>query len=791
MISHYLTTAWRAFGRSKAYSALNILELTLGITCALIILLFVYDELTYDHNHKNIGNIYRLNSGWTSATDGTSSMYPSTDYGAGDVLKQDFPEVDQLTRFRRFWDVRIEKPGTDDYLLEYVFAADSNLFKIFTFPFVAGSPETALAEPNSLVISRSTALKYFNREDVLGETLRWLGQDTLVMKITGVMEDHPGNTHFKINLITRLVPPPDVRADWFEYRYHTYFTLKPNTDPQAVEAKIRHFTKPYVAEVEKEIGFIHENSIIPFSKIHLYSKLAGELETNGNAGYVYIFLVIGIFIVVMACINFMNLATARSMKRAKEIGIRKVVGAIRSQLIRQFLGEAFLMTVLAAAASIVLAYFLLPFVNEFSGKDLGLFTNSIFWAMLGVIIIFVGFLAGAYPSFILAAFRPVETLKGSFRSSHGGSYLRKLLVVFQFSISIILIAGTLIITSHLKFLRQKELGFSKENVLVVTGASRSMKDQLMNISGVTQTTFSNKVPGLSVGGRTIVNGWDKTDQQVVLGQLAVDYDFIDLYNLKLLEGRAFDRNFPSDLKEAFLVNESAMKRLGIQNAKDAIGHELWLEDWGGRKGKIIGVLKDFHFIGVNAAIEPFSMFLHNDANRHLSVKINSADLRGTVKQIEEMFHAAVPGRPFEYFFMDQSFDRQYQAEDRFMTIFSFFASIAILIGCLGLYGLALFMAEQRTKEIGVRKVLGASEKSILILLTSDFLKLVTLAFVIAIPIAYWSMDKWLSTFPYREKISPVLFVFTGLSVLAITVFTVSFQAMRAAMTSPVKTLRTE
>jgi putative ABC transport system permease protein len=385
----------------------------------------------------------------------------------------------------------------------------------------------------------------------------------------------------------------------------------------------------------------------------------------------------------------------------------------------------------------------------------------------------------------------VETLKGVFHTSNQGSYLRKTLVIFQFCISIALIAGTLIIMKHLNFLREKELGFDKERVLVVTGASPVVKDQLLSVSGIIQTSFSNKVPGFSVGGRTIINGWDKTDQQIVLGQLAVDYDFVDLYDLQLLEGRSFKRDFPSDQKEAFLVNETALGRLGIKNAKDAIGHELWLEDWGGRKGKIIGVLKDFHFIGVNAAIEPFAMFMHDGVMRNLSIKIASNNLTDVIKQVENIFHSTVPGRPFEYSFVDESFDKQYQAEDRFMTIFSFFAGIAIVIGCLGLYGLALFMAEQRTKEVGIRKVLGASEKSVLLLLTSDFLKLVAVSFVIAIPMAYWSMDKWLSTFPYREKIHPMLFVFTGIAVLVITIFTVSVQAMKAAATNPVNTLRSE
>jgi putative ABC transport system permease protein len=789
MITHYFTIALRALSKSKSYSLLNVLGLTLGITCTLTIFLYVHDELTYDHNHANIDEIYRLNSGWRSTTDGSSNMYPTAGYVVGEVLQKDFPEIDQLLRIRRLWDMRIEKPGTDEYLLEYVYLADSNIFKVFTLPFIAGNPENALADHNSIVITRKTALKYFNRLDVLGETLRWRAQDTVDLKITGVMEDYPDNTHLKIDLLTKLDPPVDMRAEWFEYRYLTYFTLKPNADIKGMEAKIKSFTKGYADDIEKEIGFTQEHEIIPFAKIHLYSKLPGEMETSSNATYVYIFLVVGVFILVMACINFMNLSTARSMKRAKEIGIRKVVGAVKSQLIRQFLGEAFLMTVIAAILSVGAVHLLLPMVNEYSGKHLNIFYSQEFWIMTATVVILVTLMAGGYPSFFLSAFKPAETLKGTFRTSERGSFLRKGLVIFQFCISIGLIAGTLIIWEHLQFLREKELGFNKERVLTLTGASKEMKNQLMTISGITHTSFSNRVPGLSVGGRTIINGWDKTDQQVVLGQLAVDHDFIDLYDLQLLEGRNFSRDSPSDLKEAFIVNEAALRPLGIKNAREAIGHELWLEDWGGRKGRIIGVLKDFHFIGVNENIEPFTMFLHDGASRHLSVKISSADLQGVIRQIESVFQASVPGRAFEYSFVEDAFDKQYQSEDRFMTIFSFFAVIAIIIGCLGLYGLAMFMAEQRTKEVGVRKVMGASAQSILLLLTSDFLKLIALSFVLAIPIAYWGMEKWLSTFPYREKIHPILFVTTGVTVLFISMLTVGYQALKAASSNPVKTLR--
>jgi putative ABC transport system permease protein len=789
MVRHYIIIAIRSFFRNKGYSFINLAGLTLGLTCSILIFLFVYDELTYDHNHSQIDNIYRLDGGWRSVNDGTSQMYPSVGYNEGEILKRDFPAIDNVVRFRRFWDARIEKPGSTDFYLEYVYAVEPDLLKVFTIPFIHGDATTALSDHNSVVITEKTAVKYFGSTDAIGKTIRWFAQDTTDFKVTGIVKDFPENTHLKFDFMVRMKAPTNLREQWFEYGYFTFFTLQPQADIGEIDAKIKYFTKRDVQDVEKEIGFIAEHGIIPLADIHLRSNLPGELETNSKAAYVYTFLIVGIFILVMACVNFMNLATARSLTRAKEIGVRKVVGAVKDQLVRQFLGEAFLTIAFATLLSICLVYTQLPLVNDFTAKHLTFLDKSHFWISIAFIVIGVTLLAGFYPAFYLSAFKPYDTLKGAFKTSDRGVLLRQALVVFQFTLSIALIAGIVIIYNHISFMRDKDLGFRKDHILVINGATPTIKEQLLTISGVEDVTFSNRVPGYSVGGRTIIKGWNKNDPQVVLGQLAVDHSFIPFYDLKLAAGRAFDESFPSDGQEAFLINESAMRLLGFNKPEEAIGQKLWLEDWGGKKGMVIGVLKDFHFIGVNAAIEPFSMFLHPSATRFMSVRVSSDNMQSLIGQIEKVFKANIQGREFQYAFLDQEFDKQYKGEERFMAVFSIFAALAIIIASLGLYGLAHFITQQRTKEIGVRKVLGASVSNILVLVTKDFMKLVAIAFIVAVPLAYFSMNQWLAGFPYREAIHPVVFILTAALVFLVTLTVIGYQAFTSATTNPVKSLR--
>ncbi len=800
MLHHYLLIAVRAFKKNRSYSVLNILGLTLGVTCSLTIFIYVYDELTYDHHHVNCDRIYRLNNAYHLPNNAGFEEYAASGPVVSQMLVKDFPEIEKAVRINLRQNQVFEKPGTRDPMYETLFAADSNFFEIFTFPFIAGSPGNALNDINTLVISKKIALKYFNRTDVIGETLH-LQNDTVGFRITGVMDDIPSNTHLKMNVITSMetfrVRGVGFLQTWWNFGYNTYLLLAPNTNVAALENKIKYISRNYIAGEEDQSGYKQEFSLTPFTRIHLHSNLRGELEPNSKAAYVFTFLIVGIFILVIACINFMNMATARSAMRAKEIGLRKVAGAVRPQLIGQFLGEAFLMTLIAVVLSVILLQVALPVLNNFSGKELKVIDESYFWLMLAGITLFVALLAGSYPSLFLSAFRPVETLKGTFRNSAKGNSLRKALVVFQFGISIFLIAGTLIIMNHLKYIRSIDLGFDKSRVLFIParnsrGASadfKLLKEEMLKISGVENATLSSNVPGKDMNNNVVRKGWDQDAAWSDMRFISVDYDFVDVFNLKLVEGRSFRRESPSDENEAFLVNESGMRRLGYSNPKDIIGEHF---AWQDRKGSVVGVLKDFHFMGANVAIEPFIAVMNTPRSvSFLSLKVSTSDLATVTKQVESIFKETLPNGIFEYSFLDQEFDKQYKSEDRFMGIFTFFSVVAILIACLGLYGLGMFMTELRFKEVGIRKVLGASEKSVLVLLTKDFILLVVFSFILAVPLSYWAMNTWLSSFPYKENINPILFAFAGVAAIVIALLTVSYNAIRASLTNPVKAIRME
>lgn len=801
MLRNYFKIAIRSFQKHKAYAILNVLGLTIGITSALMIFLFVYDELTYDLNHLKYPQIYRLNAVYHLPNNGGLEQYATPGPVVGEMLAKDFPEIVQAVRIRRLADKVIEMPVTHDPVYQTIFAADSNIFKLFTFQFLAGDPDKALLDPQSLVITRKMAMKYFNRVDVVGENL-FFPEDTLNFKIAGVVEDYPANTHLKFDLITSFetLPALGFRLDsWWNYSFYTYLELPPNAEVNALLEKIKYISRKYIADQEDGSGYKQEYGLINLKDIHLYSNLRNEMEPNSRAAYAYIFLLVGMFIVVIACINFMNLATARSAMRAKEVGVRKVSGAFRSQLVAQFLSESVIMVIIATSLSIGLVILLLPQLNSFTGKSLTLFLfkNPVLWAMLCSMVILVGIMAGSYPSFFLSAIKPSETLKGNFKTSTRGTLLRKTLVVFQFTISIVLISGTIIVYRHLTFLRSINLGFEKEQTVIIPTRSvahadrdyKVLKDELDRSAGIMATSLSYRIPGKEMGNNVVRLGWDEKAAWSDMRFLTVDYDFMRLYNLEMVAGRSFDKNFPADENEAFILNEAGMRRLGWNNPQEAIGQKL---RWQNRNGYVIGVVKDFYYMSANVAVEPFIIVMNTDWSvGYLSIKLETGDPEGALRTIRSKFSEVLPNKIFEYYFLDDEFDQQYKAEDRFMSVFTFFASIAIFIACLGLYGLAMFTAEQKFKEIGIRKVLGASSVSLVFLQVKQFIQLVLIAFLVSVPLAYLAMDKWLQGFPLRENIHPSIFIISGLVSLIISWLTVSYQSIKAARINPVESIMHE
>lgn len=799
MIRHYLTIAYRSFIRNKAYSLLNVLGLTVGIACALLIFSFVVDELTYDQYHVQGKNIYRLSAAYHLPNNSGFEQYAVTGPGVGEVVGNDFPEIKEVVRIRRTSDVMFEHPTSKEKFYETVDVADSNIFRVFTFRFLAGNPELALRDVNSIVVSQKIAEKYFGTVDVLDKTLRRAG-DSVDFKIAGVFETLPSNTHFHPDLVTsmetyRVLSKTNLN-NWWMFSFHTYLLLEPNANPVALGEKVKFISRKYIADQEDGSGYHQEFTLTPFYDIHLHSNFRGEMEANSKFSYVAIFGLVGIFILIMACINFMNLSTARAAMRAREIGLRKVAGAIRRQLVFQFLGEALIVTLLAVLLSVVASFLLIPLVNEISGKEMSLLSIKYFFPGVIAITIFVALLAGSYPSIFLSAFRPAETLKGSFKNSARGNLLRRGLVVFQFAISVFLIAGTLIITKHMDYLRSVDLGFSQDRVVTIpirqaghNGRAGSwavtLKESLERESSVTSATLSSNVPGQEMGNNVVRLGWADDAKWSDMRFLSTDFDFVKTYQLELVAGRGFDRAFSTDEKEGFLLNESGVRRLGFESPEKAIGQKLAI--WG-RKGMVIGVLKDFHFMSANTSIEPFIVVMNSPGLiAALSIKITGPTTQA-IAQIHDIYQSIMPD-PFEYQFLDEDFDKQYKSEDRFMTLFSIFAVTAIVIACLGLYGLGMFMAELRFREIGIRKVLGATNGHILTLMTSGFLKLVLVAIILAVPVSYWAMTRWLESFPYRESIHPMVFALAGFSALAIALLTVSYQSYRSATSNPVDAIR--
>ena len=807
MIKNYIKTAFRNFWKNRFYTLLNVLGLATGLSACLLILLYVGDELSYDHYNKNADRIYRINQ--EIRFGGNHAETAQTPPLLGAEAVKEIPGVEQYTRLRWTASLLIKK-GKTNIREERIAYADSTLFEVFSLPMISGNPKTALAEPHSMVITESTAKKYFDRTDLAGRYL--VINDTSSYRITGVIKDIPQNSHFHFNIFLPLTEHPDSRSqDWFSGNYNTYLLVKKGSDISALNRQLNamliHLLGPELknvlgislSEFTRQGNFVR-TSLVPLKAIHLYSNTYGELDANGNIQWVYIFSLIAFFILIIACVNFTNLFTAQSSNRAREVGVRKVLGSLRKNLVQQFLTESLLVSFMASSLAVLMAWLILPWFNQVTGKNMRAETllDPLSMLIFSVIVIFVGLLAGSYPAFILSGFRPIEVLKGRIARGFKGSWLRNSLVVLQFSISVMLIAGTGIIYSQLRYIRTRDIGFDRQQVLIIhnTDALKnqavSFKQELMQLKGVAKGTMTGYLP---VNGYRNNNGFFTTpvpDAKNALSMQSwyVDPDYIPTLGIQILQGRNFSQSFLTD-SSAVILNEAAARFLGSSGGLNKKIYMLsGINTNAVMEFHIIGIIRNFNFNSLRESVTPLALFEGNE-NGSMALRVRESDISQTLEQIKKKWQAFAPGQPFGYSFMDDDFDKVYSAEQRTGEIFVGFASLAIFIACLGLFGLVAYAAQQRLKEIGIRKVLGASVIQIVSLLSIDFLKLIFLASVISIPLAWWAMNRWLQDFAYRVPVSWMIFALAGSSALAVAMITISFQAIKAARVNPINNLRTE
>lgn len=795
MLKNYFKIALRNLWRHKIFSLINIIGLAAGMSAALLIYLYVSFELSYDTYHTKANRIYRLV---------THVRTPSEDhfFGAapamGPALRNDFPEVQKMARTQSI-SLQIQKDDKT-FQEDNILLADSSLFDIFSFPFLKGDPRTALVDPFSVVLSETAARKYFGTSDPMGKSLLLDGKFNL--KVSGIMKDIPLNSHFRSDILVamttlsqRLNPGMDTTA-WNNFGGHTYLLLPEGADPQHIQTQLPAFIQKYAGKMMQKEHIFFTLSLEPLKSIYLHSKY-GSAE-NGNINNVYIFSVIAIFILVIACINFINLTTARSLERAKEVGIRKVIGSTRTQLIAQFLGESILLCLIALLLSCLFCILLLPVFNTISGKTIspGIFHQPKDLLPLFITALTVGLAAGLYPAVILSGFRPALVLKGRYTSGSKGILLRQILVVIQFTIAIVLITGTFVAWLQLHYMRSQPLGFKKDHMMAITfnndrqskQQSETFKQELLQIPGVLSACASSSLPSTGYGnGLLQIENRSGEMQTAGLDMFFVDYDFFRQYQIQLVAGRGFSKDFSADQEKTMIVNEAAVKKFGYTSAADIIGRRFAQ----GQQGTIIGVVKDFHYRSLQEEIAPLVFHTEPGAYGLISLNIANKNIPATIAAIEKKYKQLDPNHPFNYFFVDEAFNKQYKGEENFGKIFLYFSVFAIFISCLGLLGLAQYSTLQRTKEIGIRKVLGASVAGIVHLLSRDFLKLVGIAFIFGIPIAGWAMHRWLEEFAYRTSIHWWVFGIVGLMAFLIALFTVSFQAIRAAVSNPVNSLRAE
>lgn len=794
MLKHHFTTAWRNGWKTRTSSLINIIGLSTGMICFMIIFLYVQNELSFDRYHKNAGHIYRVVKDFVN-DDGSRIPDATTPPALAPALQKDLPEPAYTTRFC--------PAGGRKYLIQYgdkgfyetnLLRIDSSFFDVFDFPFVTGNKTNAFKGPQSIILTQTSAKKYFGNLDPIGKTVRINVNNGQNFEVTGVLKDVPKNSHFTFDFLIPFVSRRGnaINTDWNWYIFYTYVVLKPEADPAAFNNKLQPLFSRYQPQSKNR----YYSQLL--TDIHLRSNLKWELGSNNDLAYINILAIIAVFVIVIAGINYVNLITAQSVKRAKEVGVRKVAGASRRSLIMQFLIESVCTAFVSFAISILAVAFLLPLTDRLLDRDLSLFSAGqwLFFMELAAITLFIGLAAGLYPAFYLSSFGPITALKAKIRSSWQDAGLRKGLVVFQFFISVMLIISFFTIYRQVDFVTRKNLGFDKDNILLLpnvrsngvssNGRPGAWLDELKKDPAVTGIARADGI----LGGISETNRVSTRNNHIALSFIRVDHAFLPTLQIGLKEGRNF-YNQPHVDSASIILNEKAIEQLGLE--KPYLGRQIAWDDDSGRTHPvtIVGVAKDFHFTSLHEPIKPFGFIAEENNGSTFFLKLHSQDLAKDLAVIQKVWTKYNPDKPFEYTFQDEQFAKLYQSDIRFKNLFSCLTILAVLIACLGLLGLSIFTAEARSKEISIRKVLGASMTSLFTLLSKDFLFLVMIALITASPVAYWAMDHWLQNFAYHINLSGWIFVAAGASAMFIALATISFQTIKATLVNPAKSLKTE
>ncbi|MGC4021083.1 MAG: ABC transporter permease [Cyclobacteriaceae bacterium] len=797
MLKNLLKISLRNLLKDKGYSSINILGLTIGITCSVFLLMYILDELSYDRYHVNAKNIYRIVSNIKEPDNAFTWAVVQKPMAV--ELRDNYPEVKNAVRFDGM-SRNLYKNGDLQFYEDDFFLSDSTVFEMFSYTFLAGDPNTALDAPFSMVLTESIAKKYFSDpRSALNQTL--INQQEETFKITGIIKDVPMNSHFRFNALVSESTRRQQLGAWGGFGTTTYIQLPDGYDLNKMQISLDKIVKEKVNPIFEAMGIKVKYELQPITSIHLYSKIQDEAEAGGDISYIYIFSAVAGFMLIIACINYMNLATARSANRAKEVGLRKVMGSMRAHLIAQFLIESVIVAFVSLALSVALIYIFLPSFNTLANKQLPfsyLLQQPVLFSLIGIVLL-TGILGGSYPAFYLSGFSPVNVLKGKLAVKGGSSYFRRALVVTQFALSIFMLVSTLVVFDQLQYLRNKDLGFNKENVLRVAVNNRGTRkktdafaEQLKKLPQIISVGRADASPGEGIG-KSLFKVEDADGKMVDRGVdlFGADFDFVETLGMKVVKGRGFSKDNLADTSYSILVNESMVSRMGW---KDPLGKLFTIGDGDNIQfnRKVVGVVKDYNQNSLYDAIEPLIIYLGRGVN-YVFVRLAPGDLHNSVAAIEKEWKQYFPGSPFEYSFLNEKLDSQYKADEKRSQIFTMFSAMTIVIACLGLLGLAAYTTEQRTKEIGVRKVIGASVNSLVMLVSKEFFLLVLIGTLLAFPAAWYFTDKWLQNFAYRIEMNGewTTFVVSALLAIAITLITVGYHVIKAALSNPVHALRDE